>query len=223
MNGHTRINILLSILLICAATYVAIASPTLTPMPGGVQMCGGTLTDGATVDMSACTDSLIPPSGTTAQRPSPASKGMQRFNTDVNVPEFYNGTSWIQSLPISQAVATHSIVTTTASTGFQVSSSRWSSVSYSPITSATATIGGASSVAVSLEICPTNSTTPGDWVEISRFNNSQTITLAVALQSIQGSGAPLVGWVPPGYFARIRDVLSGTSSASYAVGQETLI
>lgn len=215
------------IALFMTASYLALgyvwASPTLTPLSGGVAMCTGTINSGTSVDMSSCTDSIIPPSGTTAQRPSPAFQGMQRFNTDTKTVEYYNGTVWVNSGPPSSASATHSIVTTTSSTGFQVSATRPSVVSYSPVTSTTATIGGASSVTVSLEIAATNSTTPSDWTEIARFTNTQTITLAVILQSVQGAGAPLVGVVPAGYFARLRSATTGTSSASYAVGQETLL
>jgi len=35
------------------------------------------------------------PTGTTAQRPTPANAGYTRFNTDTNVVEVYDGTSWI--------------------------------------------------------------------------------------------------------------------------------
>ena len=35
-------------------------------------------------------------SGTTAQRPSEPIKGHFRFNTDLYLFEYYNGTTWIQ-------------------------------------------------------------------------------------------------------------------------------
>jgi hypothetical protein len=38
---------------------------------------------------------MIPPVGTTAQRPS-ATTGMIRYNSTFNLMEFYNGTSWVQ-------------------------------------------------------------------------------------------------------------------------------
>jgi hypothetical protein len=38
--------------------------------------------------------SMIPPTGTTAQRPATAAAGMLRYNTDLAKVELYNGTSW---------------------------------------------------------------------------------------------------------------------------------
>jgi hypothetical protein len=40
------------------------------------------------------TDYLLPPVGTTAQRPT-ASTGMLRYNSTTNTLEFYNGSDWI--------------------------------------------------------------------------------------------------------------------------------
>lgn len=40
------------------------------------------------------TGALIIPTGTTAQRPASPVTGQYRFNTDLNVLEFYNGSDW---------------------------------------------------------------------------------------------------------------------------------
>ena len=40
------------------------------------------------------TDYLLPPVGTTAQRPTPAA-GMLRFNSTTNTLEYYNGSAWV--------------------------------------------------------------------------------------------------------------------------------
>ena len=40
------------------------------------------------------TTSMIPPGGTTAQRPSSAAEGMMRYNSSTKAIEFYNGTEW---------------------------------------------------------------------------------------------------------------------------------
>jgi hypothetical protein len=45
-------------------------------------------------NISLSGDNVVLPSGTTAQRPASPTKGMMRYNTDLNVPEHYNGTSW---------------------------------------------------------------------------------------------------------------------------------
>jgi len=41
------------------------------------------------------TDYLQYPAGTTAQRPTPSSTGMMRYNTDLACLEYYNGSVWI--------------------------------------------------------------------------------------------------------------------------------
>jgi len=52
---------------------------------------------GTVLDMSASTESFLLPKGTAVQRPGSAVAGMFRYNTDDNVFEFYNGTSWKQA------------------------------------------------------------------------------------------------------------------------------
>jgi hypothetical protein len=41
---------------------------------------------------------LVPPSGTTAQRPEYVQPGMIRFNTDSGHLEYYNGVEWTEVL-----------------------------------------------------------------------------------------------------------------------------
>lgn len=42
------------------------------------------------------TTGFVPPMGTTAQRPSPATKGQTRFNTDLGWMETFDGSDWLQ-------------------------------------------------------------------------------------------------------------------------------
>lgn len=131
---------------------------------------------------------------------------------------------WVQINlnPRSASLQTRSIVTGTGATGFQISSSRNSQACYSVTNSTTANIGGAASSIVVLEMAPTNSATAGDWQELARTGNSQTITLALVLQSVQPTSNQICGFVPAGYYAKLRSILSGTSSATYNSGQEIL-
>jgi len=50
------------------------------------------------------------PSGTTAQRPSPASTGMTRFNTTTGSLEFYNGENWISTNLIPSVVSVTGVI-----------------------------------------------------------------------------------------------------------------
>lgn len=119
--------------------------------------------------------------------------------------------------------ASHSIVTGTGATGFQVSSTRDSEVNYSVTIVTTATIGGGASGTVVLEVATTNSATAGDWAELGRCTNGQTITLALALQSVQTIACQIGGIVPTGYYAKIRSINNtGTPTFTYNSGQEVL-
>lgn len=66
------------------ATIVAFTTMTVT-----------TLTVSGHLTMSG-TDYFIPTIGTTAQRPGSPTAGMERYNSDLLVPEFYDGASWRQ-------------------------------------------------------------------------------------------------------------------------------
>lgn len=46
------------------------------------------------ISVDSTGQSMIPPSGTTAQRPGTAAAGMLRYNTTLSKIELYNGTSW---------------------------------------------------------------------------------------------------------------------------------
>lgn len=117
--------------------------------------------------------------------------------------------------------ATLTLVTSpTGQGGVVVDTSRDAAVTYSVNTSTTATIGGASTVTVYLEIATTNSATASDWTAIQTVSNSQTITLAIVLQSVQANTLPLSGVIPAGYYRRVRYATTGTASASYVSGQE---
>lgn len=107
-----------------------------------------------------------------------------------------------------------------AANGWQIDASRDSDVSYSITTNTTATIGGASTATVVLEVAATNSSTAGDWTEVGRVANSQTITLAIVLQSLQSVAGTVHTMVPAGYFCRLRSTLTGTSSATFNSGSE---
>lgn len=93
-------------------------------------------------------------------------------------------------------------------------------VSYYVDTSITTTIGGTSSATLFLEIADTNSATAGNWTAIDKSSNANTITLALALQSIQPATLKLNATIPAGKYMRLRYAGAGTFSATYGGGQE---
>lgn len=124
----------------------------------------------------------------------------------------------------TQSPATRSIVTGTGATGFQPSATRNVFGNYNVTVVSTATIAGNASGTVVLEIAPTNSATAGDWVEIARFTNGQSLSLAITLQSVQTLAGQLSGMIPAGYYAKIRSINNaGTPTYTYNSGQEVLL
>jgi hypothetical protein len=114
-----------------------------------------------------------------------------------------------------------SLVTTTSSTGYQISSTRNARVCYEGSFSTTSTIGGNSAVSVFLETADTNSTTPGDWTTKARQAYSNNITLAIALNQVQGNNWAMCRDIPAGKFVRVRSgSITGTASASINTEQQ---
>lgn len=127
------------------------------------------------------------------------------------------------SLPWTLGTSTRSIVTGTGATGFQVSSTRNSTDKYNITVITTASIAGNATGYITLETAPTNSATSTDWVEQGRCGNSQVLTLAITLQSVQGTTCQLVADIPIGYYAKLRSVTTtGTVSYNFVSGQEVL-
>lgn len=110
-----------------------------------------------------------------------------------------------------------------AGNGWQLSTTRDASVSYSVSVTTTTSIGGPSSGNIVLEICSTNSATAGNWTQVGQVVSSQTATLAIALNLVSINGGALFCTVPAGYYARLRSTVSGgTVTFAFLSGQETL-
>lgn len=173
-------------------------SGTVTSVTAGAGLSGGTITSSGTISM--------PNTGTAGSysRVTTDAQGRVTAGTDLSINDSPG----------------RSIVTTTTSTGFQIDASRACEVHYDIDLSTTASIAGNASATVYLETAATNSTTAGDWTTIGKVSNSQALSLAVALQSIQGLTQSLNRKIPPGKYVRIRSAITGTASASIAYAQE---
>lgn len=111
----------------------------------------------------------------------------------------------------------------TGATGFRPSTVRDTQVSYSVQIDTTVSVSGNSTGYVVLEICPTNSATAGDWVEISRIASGQSGTLVVGLTLNQIGGGCLSGIIPAGYYAKQRTVNTAGTPAFTARGQQEVL
>ncbi len=150
------------------------------------------------------------------------------FTTTGTGAATYNGSTKALNIPtpaLGQTIANGTsktlVTSTTGQGGVVLDASKNVMVNYSVSTSTTSTIGGSSSVTLFLEVAATNSATAGDWTTIASTSNGQTITLAVALQSVQTSVLNFGAVVEAGKYMRIRYTTTGTASATYSNGQET--
>lgn len=117
----------------------------------------------------------------------------------------------------SQSGATRSL-----NTAFQVSTTRQFMVTYSGSITTTANIAGGQDGSIILEIASDSGFT-SNVQTLSSCRNSQTYTLAVAIQGVQINVTPLHGFVPIGYYVRLRTVsTTGSPTFAFVSGQEVL-
>lgn len=135
----------------------------------------------------------------------------------------YSGvTTDAQGRVTAGTVRSQSAATRTLNTVFQVSSTRDAVVQYAVQCTVTASIGGGQDGDVFLDIASDSGFT-ANVQSIDVAPCSQTYTLAIALQGVQKGPANVRGYVPAGYYARIRTVNNtGTPAFAYRLGQEVL-
>lgn len=104
------------------------------------------------------------------------------------------------------------------STTFTPSTTKQSFLSYNITISCTATIGSASTGSVALQYSTNGGST---WTTVGTVSNSNTVSLAVILNSVQASGVQLSGFVPANSLCRMVSTTSGTTVLTYISGQET--
>lgn len=124
------------------------------------------------------------------------------------------GIIWVAggvSAPVESALSL-TLQTSTGAVGTQVSATKGAWVTVTGSVTTTASISGNSSGNIFVEVAPTNSATAGDWVEKGRVGNSQALSLAVALQSVQTTSGTVSTYLPAGYYLKARTAGSGTVS-----------
>lgn len=132
----------------------------------------------------------------------------------VNVGDLFWQT--VSDAPV-QSSATRSL-----NSAFQISATQNSTASYSVdiATSLSLTTGQVGTVF--LEICPISGFSTGVQ-ELGRFVNGQTGTLTIGLALSQTGTANLSGFIPAGYYARLRTAnTTGTPTFTYRSGQEVV-
>lgn len=166
---------------------------------------------------AAINANLIGSSTTMLAQSASSTNGLMTKAQSNKLDALQGGQAWSWSQP------SRSLTTSTGATGFQPSSSRVSTINYNVTVSTTATIGGNSGGYIALEVAPTNSATAGDWVEMGRCGNSQNISLAIVLQSVQTVSCQVSADVPAGYYAKLRSVtVAGTPAFTFNTSSEIL-
>lgn len=123
---------------------------------------------------------------------------------------------------LNKPVRAQSSATRALNSVFQVSSTRDAIVQYSVQITITASISGGQDGDVFLDIASDSGFT-ANVQSLDVAPCSQSYTLAIALQGVQKCAAQVRGYVPAGYYARIRTVNNvGSPIFAYRVGQEVL-
>lgn len=136
--------------------------------------------------------------------------------------QYIRGDGSLATLPTSNAPS-QSSASRSLNSAFQISATRNAQVSYSVQITVTASIAGGQNGDVILEIASDSGFT-GNVQTLAISGLGQTYTLAVALQGVQPQTGVVSGFVPAGYYARLRTVNNvGTPSFSYRAGQEVLL
>lgn len=121
------------------------------------------------------------------------------------------------------AARSQSSASRTLNSAFLISSTRDALVSYSVQITVTASIGGNQNGDVILEIASDSGFTTSVQT-LAIFGSGQALTLALTLNSVQPNTGTLTGYVPAGYYSRLRTVNNtGTPTYSYRAGQEALM
>ena len=176
------------------AAFPAIPGGTVTSVTAGTGLAGGTITTTGTIS--------LPNTGTAGSYANVTTDAQGRVTAGTNR---------------SQAAAARAL-----NTAFQVSAARDAWVSYSVQITVTASIAGGQNGDVVLEIASDSGFT-ANVQTLSISGLGQTYTLAIALQGVQPQTGVVTGYVPSGYYVRLRTVnLTGTPSFSYRAGQEVL-
>lgn len=124
----------------------------------------------------------------------------------------------------SESTVSLTVQTSTGAVGTQVSTTQDSFVFVSENISTTASIAGNAADDLVVEVAPTNSATAGDWVEKARGGQSQALSLAIALQSVQIVKGILPVYVPKGYYLKVRSLgSSGTFSSGVSNSRVVLL
>ncbi len=176
------------------ATLPAPGTGTVTSITAGTGLAGGTITTTGTIS--------LPNTGTAGSYANVTTDAQGRVTAGTGR---------------SQSAATRAL-----NTAFQISATRDADARYSVQCTVTASITGGQNCDVFLEIASDQAFTT-NVQQVGVVGQGQVYTLAIALQGVQPQTQQVIGYIPAGYWARIRTVQNlGSPAFTYRLGQEIL-
>lgn len=127
------------------------------------------------------------------------------------------------SIPSTPAARSHSSVSRSLNSAFQIHATRDAMVSYSVDISCTISLTTGQTGTVYLEVADDSLFTT-NVQEVCRFVNGNSGTLTLGLNLVQAATGTLSGYVPPAKYVRLRTAnTTGTPTFTYRSGQEVLL
>lgn len=163
--------------------------------------------------------------GTSTSMLAGASSSKMGFISNTDVSSLHSLSSAMSTSGATVTLGTsRTIATSSAATGWQLSSTKFSNGNYSAKLTSTASIVSGQEGYVVVETSATNSTNPANWsIACYVTGNGQTYSLAIALQGVQPVYGSCTAPVPAGYYVRLREVnVTGAPTYSWLASAETV-
>lgn len=122
-------------------------------------------------------------------------------------------TSGVISIPLSYNYVTRPVNSTT----YTISATKNASVYYSIKIQCTASIGSNSAGTVALQYSTNGGST---WIDVGEVTNSNTVTLAIALNSVTVQTSVIAAQIPANALVRMNSTITGTTAITFVRGQE---
>lgn len=110
----------------------------------------------------------------------------------------------------------------TGATGTQVHATKASSIQVTYSTQITYSLSGSPASSVVVKVCPTNSSTEANWVEIGRTEIGQPTGLAVTVGQVVKNVGQVTADVDAGYYVKAVASGAGTHTETFIAGQKTI-
>nr|DAI89607.1 MAG TPA: hypothetical protein [Caudoviricetes sp.] len=130
----------------------------------------------------------------------------------------YNSTTGILNIPTPVTTTDNTVTRTINSSTYTISSTKPATVKYNIKIACTATIGSASSGKVLFQYSTDGGT---NWIDAGEVENSNTVSLAIVLNSTTNQSGFIVWSVPANALCRLVPTTSGTTTITWIRGQET--